>query len=123
MTPIACGSCRSTKVQELTGGCAVFASIVTIASGGVLVASGLAAEDAVKARTKQELIDALKKSNADCDKAYAQTDAATGAQVDIFGEQHSRLYALIMNATHDGEHYGNLVTYLRMNGMVPPSSK
>ncbi|MEO8622020.1 MAG: DinB family protein [bacterium] len=81
------------------------------------------AEDAVKATTKQDLIDALKKSNADCDKAYAQADAATGAQVDIFGEQHSRLYALIMNATHDGEHYGNLVTYLRMNGMVPPSSK
>ena len=30
---------------------------------------------------------------------------------------------LIQNATHDSEHYGNIVTYLRLNGMVPPSSK
>jgi hypothetical protein len=43
--------------------------------------------------------------------------------VDVFGDQHSRLYVLMMNATHDAEHYGNLVTYMRMNGMVPPSSK
>ena len=81
------------------------------------------AEDAVKATTKAALIDALKKSNADCERAYAQTDAAASTQVNVFGDQHSRLYALMMNATHDGEHYGNLVTYMRMNGMVPPSSK
>ena len=35
----------------------------------------------------------------------------------------TRLGALVMNATHDGEHYGNIVTYLRLNGMVPPSSR
>jgi uncharacterized damage-inducible protein DinB len=27
------------------------------------------------------------------------------------------------NLTHDWEHYGNLVTYLRINGLVPPSSE
>ena len=81
------------------------------------------AEDAVKATTKAALIEALKKSNTDCDRAYAQTDASAAGNVDVFGEQHSRLYALMMNTTHDGEHYGNLVTYMRMNGMVPPSSK
>ncbi|MEO7457950.1 MAG: DinB family protein [Gemmatimonadaceae bacterium] len=81
------------------------------------------AEDAVKVQTKAGVIDALKKSNADCDRAYAQSDAAVGAQVDVFGQQQSRLYALMMNATHDGEHYGNLITYMRLNGMVPPSSK
>ena len=81
------------------------------------------AEDAVKATTKPALIDALKKSNADCDRAYAQSDAVALRRVDVFGEQRSRLYALILNATHDGEHYGNLVTYMRMNGFVPPSSK
>ena len=75
------------------------------------------------AKTKAELIEALKQSNRNCDRAYGQTDAASGASVDVFGEQHSRMYALMMNATHDGEHYGNLVTYMRMNGMVPPSSK
>lgn len=81
------------------------------------------AEDAVTATTKAELVDALKQSNANCERAYAQSDAAAGANVDVFGGQHSRLYALMMNATHDGEHYGNLITYMRMNGMVPPSSK
>jgi uncharacterized damage-inducible protein DinB len=83
------------------------------------------AEDAVEkgAKTKAALIAALKASNADCDKAYAQADAALGAKVDLFGQQKSRLYTLMMNATHDNEHYGNVVTYLRMNGMVPPSSK
>jgi hypothetical protein len=28
-----------------------------------------------------------------------------------------------MNALHNGEHYGNMVTYMRMKGMVPPSSQ
>jgi hypothetical protein len=28
-----------------------------------------------------------------------------------------------MNAVHVSEHYGNLVTYMRMKGMVPPSSQ
>ena len=81
------------------------------------------AEDAVTAKSKAELIEALKQSDRNCERAYTQTDAAAGGQVDVFGEQHSRLYALMLNATHDGEHYGNLVTYLRMNGMVPPSSR
>ena len=31
--------------------------------------------------------------------------------------------ALALNATHDGEHYGNLITYLRIKGRVPPSSQ
>jgi len=30
---------------------------------------------------------------------------------------------LAMNAVHNGEHYGNIVTYLRLKGMVPPSSQ
>jgi hypothetical protein len=30
---------------------------------------------------------------------------------------------LVMNAAHDMEHYGNIVTYMRIKGMVPPSSQ
>lgn len=83
------------------------------------------AEDAVEktTTTKAGLIAALRASNNDCARAYAQTDAAASATVNLFGESRSRLYTLMMNATHDGEHYGNLVTYLRINGMVPPSSR
>ena len=80
-------------------------------------------EDAVSATTKAALVEALKQSNAHCERAYAQSDAAVAAKVDVFGTPQSRLYALMMNATHDSEHYGNLITYMRMNGMVPPSSK
>jgi uncharacterized damage-inducible protein DinB len=34
-----------------------------------------------------------------------------------------RLRLLLGNITHDQEHYGNLVTYLRLKGLVPPSSE
>ena len=30
---------------------------------------------------------------------------------------------LAFNSAHNYEHYGNLVTYMRMNGIVPPSSR
>jgi uncharacterized damage-inducible protein DinB len=30
---------------------------------------------------------------------------------------------LATNAWHDNEHYGNIVTYMRLRGMVPPSSQ
>ena len=35
----------------------------------------------------------------------------------------TRFSSLLMNVTHDSEHYGNIVTYLRMKGIVPPSSQ
>ncbi len=34
-----------------------------------------------------------------------------------------KLSRLLGNLTHDWEHYGNLVTYLRIKGLVPPSSE
>jgi hypothetical protein len=81
------------------------------------------AEDAIKVGTKAALISGLEKAGQDCDKAYAQTDDAAAAMTTMYGNQRSRFRALIVNATHDGEHYGNLITYLRMNKIVPPSSR
>jgi len=83
------------------------------------------AEDAVEksAKTKAALVAALKESNDYCAKAYKQTDAAAAATVDLFGEKHSRMFTLLENVTHDNEHYGNIVTYMRMNKLVPPSSR
>jgi uncharacterized damage-inducible protein DinB len=83
------------------------------------------AEDAVEkaATTKEALVQALQASNESCRRAYAQGDADASGTVSVFGRQQSRLYVLMMNATHDNEHYGNVVTYLRMNGIVPPSSR
>ncbi|MHB1224622.1 MAG: DinB family protein [Gemmatimonadaceae bacterium] len=73
--------------------------------------------------TKAALVEALKASITLCDRAYAQTDADAMAAAKVFGRESTRLGALVMNSTHDSEHYGNIVTYLRLNGIVPPSSQ
>jgi uncharacterized damage-inducible protein DinB len=73
--------------------------------------------------TKAALVEALKASITYCEKAYAQTDAAARQPAKLFGRQSTRLFALGLNATHNAEHYGNIVTYLRMNAIVPPSSR
>jgi len=61
-----------------------------------------------------------------CDAVFtALTDATAGQMVtNPFGEgQIPRVQALVLQIGHDNEHYGNLVTYFRMNGIVPPSSR
>jgi uncharacterized damage-inducible protein DinB len=73
--------------------------------------------------TKADLLAALKASTEYCGRAYAQTDLAAQQSTTLFGQTRTRLYALTLNATHNAEHYGNIVTYLRLNGIVPPSSR
>ena len=75
------------------------------------------------AKGKAAILKAVKESNTYCERAYTQPDERLKPMVDVFGEQHPRFYALIANASHDGEHYGNIVTYMRLNKMVPPSSR
>ena len=83
------------------------------------------AEDAVEksATTKAALVQAMKESTAYCEKAYAQNPVALAGTIELFGDRVTRYAAISLNAVHNGEHYGNLVTYLRMKGMVPPSSQ
>jgi uncharacterized damage-inducible protein DinB len=74
------------------------------------------------ATTKAQLVAALRASSEYCRRAYAQSDAAAAKSTTLFEEKASRMYALALNSTHDGEHYGNVVTYFRIRGMTPPSS-
>jgi uncharacterized damage-inducible protein DinB len=76
------------------------------------------AADIEKTKTsKADLIAALNDSFAYCDAVYgSMTDATLTAQP-------AKLRLLWMNVVHDGEHYGNLVTYLRIKGIVPPSTE
>jgi uncharacterized damage-inducible protein DinB len=74
-------------------------------------------------KTKAELVAALKASTEYCNRAYGQTDKAAQQKIKLFGQDRTRLFALGLNATHDAEHYGNIVTYLRLNKLVPPSSR
>jgi uncharacterized damage-inducible protein DinB len=76
------------------------------------------------AATKAALVQAVKDASAYCQRAYALTDAASTASITLFGSMPAtKMMALIMNGAHDYEHYGNLVTYFRLKGMVPPSSQ
>ena len=81
-------------------------------------------DDIEKTKTsKADLVAAMKESTTYCEKAYTQSDAATRHEITMFNQKQNRLWALMANAAHDDEHYGNIVTYLRMNGIVPPSSR
>ena len=77
-----------------------------------------------KITDKAALIAALKASFDHCDAVMAKlTDADLAKPVTLFGQKMNVAAVVTLNAAHDMEHYGNLVTYMRMNGMVPPSSQ
>jgi len=76
--------------------------------------------------TKAAIQKALADSFMVCDRAWgATTDQNAVTPVDLpFGlGKSTRLAALSFNTAHDAEHYGNVVTYLRAKGLVPPSSQ
>jgi uncharacterized damage-inducible protein DinB len=82
-----------------------------------------ASAGAEKLATKAELQKAVAAAFATCDRALAAITTANANQtVDLFGMTHSRIGAIAFNSAHLFEHYGNIVTYMRLNGMVPPSS-
>lgn len=73
---------------------------------------------------KADLIQAVKDAQAYCDKVYSGLTDATAAQmVSFVGQQFTKLAVLSFNNAHTDEHYGNMVTYLRIKGLVPPTSQ
>jgi uncharacterized damage-inducible protein DinB len=75
-------------------------------------------------KTKAEIVPALKDAFAYCDAAYAKmTDAGAAELVGFFSMKITKLGAMDFNTAHNMEHYGNLVTYMRIKGIVPPSSE
>ena len=74
--------------------------------------------------TKADLVAALKGALAYCDKAYDGMTDASGAQtVKMFGMDMPKFGVLNINNAHDMEHYGNMVTYMRLKNIVPPTSE
>jgi uncharacterized damage-inducible protein DinB len=74
--------------------------------------------------SKADLIAALEAAFAYCDKAYdGMTDASAAQTVKLFGGDTPKLGVLIANNMHGAEHYGNLVVYLRLANIVPPTSE
>ena len=77
-----------------------------------------------KKTTRADILAALKESFAFCDQVFAATTDANGStMVSMFGQQQPKLAVLAFNNSHMFEHYGNLVTYMRLNKIVPPSSE
>jgi uncharacterized damage-inducible protein DinB len=85
--------------------------------------------DFEKVAAKADLIQALNSAFTYCDSAYAMlTDANSldivqgttddGSKVPVL-----RISRLISNFAHNNEHYGNIVTYMRIKSILPPSSE
>ena len=73
--------------------------------------------------TGADLTAALQAAFDHCAEAYAVNDTRALERVSLWGQNNTRLWVLSYNVAHTWEHYGNLVTYMRANGMVPPSSQ
>jgi hypothetical protein len=74
--------------------------------------------------TKTDLVAALKDSFDTCDAAYAAlTDSNANDTVQSYRGPTTRLAALAGNVVHDNECYGSMAVYLRLKGVVPPSSE
>jgi hypothetical protein len=74
--------------------------------------------------TKAELVVALKASFDYCDPVYeSMTDKAGAAKVKWARWEMSKLGLLNWNISHDNEMYGILGAFLRVKGIVPPSSE
>ena len=88
-----------------------------------------AAVDEKAKMTKAEYVKLLEDSLAVCDRAHESLTPSTAVEMlKVAGRNNTtveiaRANPLINNLAHNNEHYGNLVTYMRAKGLVPPSSE
>jgi uncharacterized damage-inducible protein DinB len=83
--------------------------------------------DYSKTTDKAALVKALNEALASCDATYSgTTDANVNQAVGVQGRGSSqpttRGLVLMFNTTHNNEHYGNMVVYMRLKNHVPPST-
>jgi uncharacterized damage-inducible protein DinB len=76
------------------------------------------------ATAKSDIVAALQSGFDYCGTVYdAMTDDHGAEMRNLFGMEMAASAVLAFNSAHNYEHYGNLVTYMRMNDLVPPSSQ
>jgi hypothetical protein len=90
------------------------ARLCSMASGGQKSVGG------ASKTTKADLVAALKDSSAICDAAFDSLTAETASQPAGMGR--SKLALLEFNTGHSNEEYGYMSVYMRLKGVVPPSS-
>ncbi|MEZ4589069.1 MAG: DinB family protein [Gemmatimonadales bacterium] len=77
-----------------------------------------------KATGKAAIVAGMKAAQEYCDQALKSIPHERSmAEVTLFGMKGTVNWVMAFNLAHNSEHYGNLVTYMRMKGMVPPSSQ
>jgi uncharacterized damage-inducible protein DinB len=82
--------------------------------------------DADKKRTKAELQAALKESFAICDVVFGGLTDARANEMVKMGQsdfQISKLSLLVSLISHSNEQHGYMAVYLRLKGIVPPSTE
>ena len=91
------------------------------ASGEKPTMSGIEKEKTAK----KDVVAALEASFTFCESAFSgMTTARANETIKFFlPGTHTRIGVLAVNNAHDYEHYGNVVTYMRLKGLVPPSSQ
>jgi uncharacterized damage-inducible protein DinB len=87
-----------------------------------LFPQGKALSGVEKLSGKVEILAALKQSVNFCTAAADRVVDADTNPVKFFGRDVAKLTLLWSNIAHSNEHYGNAVTYMRLKGIVPPSS-
>jgi DinB superfamily len=106
-----------------------FASRVAhVADAQIMICSSVKGEskkpETAGKTSKADIVAALKASFDYCDDAYGSLTDATGMQtVKIFGQPQTKFSALWGNLAHDSEMYGYMAVYLRLKGLVPPTSE
>jgi uncharacterized damage-inducible protein DinB len=82
-------------------------------------------KDIEKTKTsKADLVAAVKEAVAFCSKSFdGMTDAKGSETIKMFGFNLAKLTVFSLNTAHTDEHYGNMVTYMRLKGIVPPTSE
>ena len=97
-------------------------AIAMLAFAGTVQAQNPISSDTVT--SKGDLVAQLKQAAAYCDSVYdAMTDAAAAQKVKGFVGEPAKIAMLDFNTGHMHEHNGNLVTYVRIKGLAPPSSE
>ena len=84
-------------------------------------------KDFEKITERAEMVQAAKDAFTYCDDTFSSLTTETAMQLITIGvapkqRQTTRANQLTMVIVHGTEHYGNLVTYMRIKGIVPPSS-
>ncbi len=92
------------------------------AKGETRKAAYTAIEDTLS--KKAELVARPKEAFAYCVGPYDGLTDASGAEMVKFGKSDRTRFAMLnWNLWHTWEHYGNVVVYLRMKGLIPPTSE